>query len=231
MPVRTHVSKTSKPRSAGSIARKERERTARRHEIVHAARAVFAEKGFANATLEEIAERAQFGKGTVYNYFDSKESLFSAAITDLLDDVAAIAREVSALDLPIRDTLSQYVTRMIAYYQANFDFCRMMMSEWVRPELEGIACPIDQIHARVQTIAEPLARLFKNAMRRQLIRRADPMVLAKMFIGIVHDYYVMNMVPPKPAKLVRAQTKLIVSVFFEGIVGGVPRAGSRNQEA
>ncbi len=224
MPSRTAVAANVRPRSAGAKARKERERSARRHEIVHAARAVFAEKGFANATLEEIAERAGFGKGTVYNYFESKETLFSAAIADLLDDVTAIARDVSVMDLPIREALTEYVKRMIAYYEANFDFCRMMMSEWVRPELEGVACPIGQIHARIQMVAEPLAQLFKSAMRRRLIRRSDPMILAKMFIGIVHDYYVMNMVPPLPAKTVRAQTEMIVSVFFEGIVATATRA-------
>ena len=57
-------------------SRKERERAMRRNEIVIAACDVFASRGFNDATLEEIAEKAEFGKGTLYNYFDSKELLF-----------------------------------------------------------------------------------------------------------------------------------------------------------
>ncbi|NNE70602.1 MAG: helix-turn-helix transcriptional regulator, partial [Rhodothermales bacterium] len=48
-------------------SRRERERLARRREILDAARTVFAERGFVGATLEEIASRAEFGKGTLYN--------------------------------------------------------------------------------------------------------------------------------------------------------------------
>jgi len=217
MAANRRTSQSKKTQGAEPASRKERERLARRSEIVHAAQAVFAEKGFDNATLEEIAERAEFGKGTVYNYFGSKESLFTAAMMDLFDDVTGIARLVCELNVPIRDTLSEYMRRMVAYYQANFDFCRMLMREWVRPELEGFTCPLDEVHTRIQAVAEPLAQLVKAAMRRREVRRADPMVLAKMFIGLVHDYYIMNMVPPKSAGDIQAHTELVVSVFFDGI--------------
>jgi AcrR family transcriptional regulator len=207
------------------VARKDRERLARRKEIVRAARAVFAEKGFEHATLEEIAERAEFGKGTVYNYFDSKETLFTAAMMDLFDDVTGIARAVCDLKIPAREALAEYMRRTVAYFQTNFDFCRMLMREWVRPELEGLTCPMDELHARVQAVAEPLAQFMKAAMRRKEIRRADPMVLAKMFIGLVHDYYIMNLAPPRPAGDIETQVELVVSVFFDGIA--VPAGRSR----
>ena len=132
MAIRRTASKPKREHLHGEALspRKERERLARRREIIHAAQAVFAEKGFENATLEEIAERAEFGKGTVYNYFDSKETLFTASMMDLFDDVTGIARQISELGVPVREALAEYVRRMVAYYQANFDFCRMLMFFW-----------------------------------------------------------------------------------------------------
>ena len=51
---------------------------ARRLEILDAATVVFSEKGFHAATLDEVAEAAGVSKGSIYNYFDSKESMIDA---------------------------------------------------------------------------------------------------------------------------------------------------------
>jgi AcrR family transcriptional regulator len=46
--------------------------------IVEAATLVFAQKGYARASVADIAIKAEIGKGTVYEYFESKEDLFFA---------------------------------------------------------------------------------------------------------------------------------------------------------
>lgn len=48
--------------------------------ILEAAETVFGERGFAGARMVEVAERAGVAAGTLYNYYDSKESLFRALI-------------------------------------------------------------------------------------------------------------------------------------------------------
>src|SRR5687768_552503 len=48
--------------------------------ILEAAETVFGERGFAGAKMVEVAERAGVAAGTLYNYYDSKESLFRALI-------------------------------------------------------------------------------------------------------------------------------------------------------
>src|SRR4051812_12520824 len=57
-----------------------RRKAERPGEIVAAALAVFAEKGFAAARLEEIAARAGVSKGALYLYFETKEDLFRAVV-------------------------------------------------------------------------------------------------------------------------------------------------------
>jgi len=68
---------------AGSIRmttgeRREREKQQRIESIMNAALDVFAEKGLKNATMDDVAERAELSKGTIYLYFKSKEHLFFA---------------------------------------------------------------------------------------------------------------------------------------------------------
>ncbi|OSM94100.1 hypothetical protein AU490_14590 [Lonsdalea populi] len=52
-----------------------------RNAFLTAARDVFLDAGFAHATMDAIAARSGSAKSTLYRYFDSKESLFSALIT------------------------------------------------------------------------------------------------------------------------------------------------------
>jgi len=61
-------------------SRKEKERQQRREEILSAAEAIFAEKGFASTTMEDVAVKSEFGVGTLYCYFPSKEELYNTLI-------------------------------------------------------------------------------------------------------------------------------------------------------
>jgi AcrR family transcriptional regulator len=53
-------------------------REGKRNRIIEAAAGIFAQQGYARAGVADIAVRAAIGKGTVYEYFDSKEDLFFA---------------------------------------------------------------------------------------------------------------------------------------------------------
>jgi AcrR family transcriptional regulator len=78
--------------SAGTKARVDRRTRAARAEqrdtrgaLLEAAAEVFAERGFRDATVDEIAERAGYSKGAVYWHFDGKDDLFVALIDERVD--------------------------------------------------------------------------------------------------------------------------------------------------
>lgn len=62
-------------------------REQRRDEILAAAASLFAEKGFAGADTQELADRVGVAKGTLYRYFASKEELFLAAVDHLMEQL------------------------------------------------------------------------------------------------------------------------------------------------
>ena len=71
---------------------------ARKAQIIAAAARVFAQKGFSGAVIAEIAAEAGIGKGTVYEYFNSKEDLFFAVFQWLSRKIASAATvKISAL--------------------------------------------------------------------------------------------------------------------------------------
>ncbi len=62
----------------------------RKQDIIQAARRVFAQKGYASTRIIEVAEAASVGKGTIYEYFRSKEALFFAVFESMMTESAGI---------------------------------------------------------------------------------------------------------------------------------------------
>lgn len=71
--------------SDGRVARRQRRN---REALINSARIVMSEKGVDAATMLEIAERADVGAGTVYNYFKSKDELAVAVLEEMMFDLA-----------------------------------------------------------------------------------------------------------------------------------------------
>lgn len=83
-----------------------RRKAERPGEIVAAALAVFAEKGFAAARLDEIAARAGVSKGALYLYFETKEDLFRAVVGQAIaPNIAAVRAMAEAHPGPFEDLL------------------------------------------------------------------------------------------------------------------------------
>ena len=79
----------------------QRRKDARPEEIISAALEVFADRGFAATTLEDIARKAGVTKGTIYLYFENKEALFKALIRGTIVPVIAMKTAAQASREPI----------------------------------------------------------------------------------------------------------------------------------
>ena len=91
----------------------ERRRQQTREYLLRAAADVFAERGFHEATLDEVAAAAGFTKGAVYSNFKNKEDLFLALVEDAYArDMAAIKETLEASDIPPEARLGDFVEMM-----------------------------------------------------------------------------------------------------------------------
>ena len=62
------------------LPRKERERLRRQQELLEAAEEVFSQKGFPNATIQEISEKSELATSTIYQLFQNKEEIYLALL-------------------------------------------------------------------------------------------------------------------------------------------------------
>lgn len=202
-------------KAAGRAARRaatprwQRRKEARPAEILDAALAVFAEKGFAAARLEQVARRAGVSKGTLYLYFDSKETLFEAVVRSAIVPRIAEAEEMaaahdgSAADLLGRlyrlfaeimaDPKVSAIPKLMIAESGNFPALarfylrevvhrglRLMAAVLQRGAARGEFVPINPVHATRLLIAPVL---FLALWRQSLGRHDETPLDADAFLG------------------------------------------------
>lgn len=99
-------------------------------EILQAARSVFAQKGFAAATIDNIAFTAGVAKGTVYLYFPSKRDLFLACLR--LGVLELHAESTAAIEAAptCAAKLFAFISVRFQYFSRNRDFFRIYYTEF-----------------------------------------------------------------------------------------------------
>ncbi|HVV65466.1 MAG TPA: TetR/AcrR family transcriptional regulator [Rhizomicrobium sp.] len=105
--------------SAGR-ARWSRRKDERPSEILEAALKVFAEKGYAGARMDDIASRAGVTKGTIYLYFDSKETVFKTLVRESIGaTLSSVTASADAFQGSARDLLRMVLGSMAALLTAS----------------------------------------------------------------------------------------------------------------
>jgi AcrR family transcriptional regulator len=102
------------PNSDGG--RRDRKKHATRRALRNAALQLVAERGFANVTVEDIAEAADVATRTFFNYFPSKESAVIGADPDRVEQV-----RVSLLARPLRESPLRALGSVLVEYAARID--------------------------------------------------------------------------------------------------------------
>ncbi len=207
------------PPALDQHSRKERERRQHEEEILQSARELFARKGYYNTTLEEIAHHAQFGKGTIYNYFSSKEDLFCGILSRLLDLSLEVAESSIALPGTTREKLTAYAKAILSYSEKNADLFHMIVREVVQlnfleqsPRATDLK---DRLHKTWEVLAIPLTKDI-NAGK---IKAFDAVHLAAMFDNLLR----LHAVQPfrelfwRGPMDVDALAQSLVDFFFEGV--------------
>src|ERR1700733_83738 len=97
--------------------RRDEARALFRNAILDAAEGVFAERGFHGARIQDIAERARIGVGTVYNHFSQKDEVLSALLEERVEGLLARVRADGTDPTGFRARLEARVARMLAYVE------------------------------------------------------------------------------------------------------------------
>ncbi len=101
----------------------------RHAEILAAARGVFADKGFAGASVDEIAQAAGVAKGTIYLYYPSKRDIYFAALREGLSALGAETQKNVLGAKSLHDKIRAYVETKVRYCDRHRDFFKIYFAE------------------------------------------------------------------------------------------------------
>jgi AcrR family transcriptional regulator len=114
----------------GTKTKKEVVTEFRTGEILAAAHRVFAEKGFHDATIEEVARVAKVAKGTVYLYYRSKHDLYWAAlemgILEMLEKTKCSMERAQTTE----EKVHAFIETKFRYFDENREFFKIYYSEF-----------------------------------------------------------------------------------------------------
>src|SRR2546428_12037128 len=94
--------------------------SARRAQLIEVGRAVFAERGYEAASVEEIAERAKVSKPIVYEHFGGKEGLYAVVIDREMEHIVARITEAISSGSP-RERLEGAALALLKYVKEQPD--------------------------------------------------------------------------------------------------------------
>lgn len=110
------------------LTRRERDFQRHRAEIMEAAEKLFEEIGYSESTMEIIAERAEFSKGSLYNYFDTKEILFYEILNRKTEIFTVGINKAVDKALGKTDKLNALVEFYLIFLLENIGFFKIVQS-------------------------------------------------------------------------------------------------------
>jgi AcrR family transcriptional regulator len=134
------MSKSSSLSSEKTLRRQPQQKRGQQRveKILVAAAEVFAEAGFAAATIQQIADRANTAVGSIYQFFPDKLTIFHALFTKHLQQVDIIETEFfkGAIDAPIAQKIDEYLDPYISYFEQPIPRC-ILIQAYLQP-IEGL---------------------------------------------------------------------------------------------
>jgi TetR/AcrR family fatty acid metabolism transcriptional regulator len=104
----------------------------KREQIIQAATKVFARDGLDKGRIDDIAREAGIGKGTVYEYFRSKEELFDALVEGVIQQSIQIMDSVLLGEGSPRDRLERFLHDMLDVMAQYDDEIILMTEIWAQ---------------------------------------------------------------------------------------------------
>lgn len=191
---------------------------AKYHRILEAAIKVFAEQGFHNSTISQVAKEAGVADGTIYLYFKNKADILSHFFTYKFRMVFDRFREVVEQAGNAEDKLRSLVNRHLTEFQRDRNMavvfqCEALMSRYVNEE---------HIREVTKNYLAILDEIIRQGQTEGSVRKELPRGLAKRFIlGAVNE--VINTWVVTGGKTdISMMVDPLIELFFKGI--GEPSA-------
>jgi AcrR family transcriptional regulator len=200
-----------------------------RASILDAAESIFAQKGYNLTTVDDVAERAQFSKATLYKYFKSKQDIFMKIILKSFEEALESIREIQSKDINSEGKLRELISYIASYHQKKRNIARIFFFEktsfkkildfdseisntksFVHPNLP------ENFRAITLEINEIIRNIIKEGMEKGEFREIDDRDAVFVFGALLRGFYFRGPVSQKEYGL-NESIDLLLSFYLYGI--------------
>ncbi len=155
----------------------------RRAQILRAARAIFIERGYLAARVEDVAKRANLSKGAVYFYFESKRAIFDALVDEEHAITISFLEEADRDPRPAALKLMELGRKYLDYFAGLKTPPRffLLMSEMAIRD-EDIRKRVNAIHQR---FVDRIAAVVEQGMKDGVFETYDPMAVGLVLKALI----------------------------------------------
>ena len=221
--------------------RKDKEKDSRREEIIKAAEKTFLVKGFDKSKMEEIAFEASLSKGTVYNYFDSKEHLYLAIACNAYKKLSEHTRKSIGGLTPGLDKLTAFgkafykfseenpnYAKIIHDYDSKTKFSQIIMEE---PNITSSSREFNELNQELNQYRTQFIQVINEAIKNNSVRDdLDPTFIALTLSMLTGGLIKEIMENRNFLKNLNIPENQIISLVFEWISEGLrPKLKSKSK--
>lgn len=165
-----------------NLSRRERLNLQQRDEILQSALRLFSEKSYPNVSMQDIARDAEFGMGTLYKFFHSKEDLYKALIVQMSQNwhhkvLQAVEQERD----PVR-AIEKCITIHRDLFFENQPFVSLFYNS-AHIHVGPVSEPA--LHDYRDEYLKKLASIFERGIKAKIFRDGDPYHMALALYGII----------------------------------------------
>jgi AcrR family transcriptional regulator len=157
--------------------------TERRAQILRAARAVFIQRGYLAARVEDVAKRAGLSKGAVYFYYASKRDLFLALVHEEHENTYSFLEQAEEDNRSAAVKMLDLGQKYLEYFaglKSPPRFFLMMCEQAIRDDV--IREEVQAVHER---FVDSIARILAQGMAEGTFRQADPLAQAQVLKALI----------------------------------------------
>ena len=184
-----------------------------------AAMKVFAQKGFANTKMADVAEAANIGKGTIYEYFKSKEEIFEFVFNHFMESMeTSVAKAIFKISDPVEKikVIFQSWAGMIAIYTT--DIVEIMLDFWAEAvrKKDDKQLGIVKLEKIYEDFRKIIQSILDEGIRLGKFKPVDTFYTASVMLGAM-DGLMIQWIMNKNIFDVKKATEHSVDVFLTGI--------------
>lgn len=155
----------------------------RRQQILTAAAACFAAKGYHRTTMDDIVRASGLSKGSLYWYFDSKRALFLALVEHFMAQFTVGIAGMDHANLPVAVRLENIVQATIDLLQSQADLMPLMMEFWSGAFQDDDVQTI--MRSAYQAYQHGLSQIIQQGIERGELRSVNAQEVASVLIAAV----------------------------------------------